>query len=159
MVNYLKNRTGLTLAWHVAKVADLSTLHSRTARMRTSHWRWHSGASVAPLVTPLDATGAKAVDGGSILEQDLAPPTFHELPNWFMLLAIWPDFMRRSSRRRPLKLPHRPHRRFLNTGGTVTSKKLSPSHSNFTPCKFKKIVPPLAPGNNNNPRKNPLLVN
>ena len=144
--NYLKNRTGLTVAWQVAKVAALSTLHSLTARMRTCHWRWHSGASVV-LATPLaldeeEDKAAEAVSGGgpgggSTREHDLAPPTFHELPNWLMVLAIWPDFMRRSSRRRPLKLPHRPHSRFLNVGGAVTSRKLSPSHSNFTPENLK----------------------
>lgn len=161
----MKYRTGLTCGWHWAKVAALRTLHSRTARIRMCHCRWHNGswpAGTAGLALEPPAADffrlfeTKVVDGlggpanwlgcawwwwsleGSILElHDLGPPTFQEAPNCSTLVANCPDRMRRSSRRRPLKLPHKPHSRLLKAGGTVTSRKLSPSQSNLTPVVFQ----------------------
>ena len=68
-----------------------------------------------------------------LTEQAFLPPTRQEFPNSWPLVNSEPCRPTRSSRRSPLKLPHRPHIRPASFAGTVSSRKLTPSHRMFAP--------------------------
>ena len=83
--------------------------------------------------SPRQVGGRAGTSRGST-EHALRPPTRHELPNCWPEESSCPPRPRKSSAAAPLKLPQRPHMRPRILGGTVSSRKLTPSHSSRAPA-------------------------